>query len=330
MATRNNQPSAGTPSAIEHVQNETLPESMTELVNEYESTIGDREAFLWKWAYHLFPKITLSSVPPQRVDQLRNDKLVGLMFVSVLDDTAEKHGDKATFEEAAKIPFDHQTVNYDREGIDRGVVEFASTLWDTLAPALNDAPRSAEFEEVLRFDITQTLNAMEYSFVANENIEFMTGSELRTYDAHNMMLFVFADIDLAHSPAFDRSELSKLRRVITRAQRMVRIGNWITTWERELSEGDFTSGIVAYALENGIVTVDELRSLRTEPDTATVEQVCDRIREHAIEEEFFRQWADELAVARQFEDEVDSVDLGAYLDGIESVMEYHLTSRGLK
>ena len=330
MATRNLQSRTGPSSPIERVQNVTLPEAMVELVNEYESTIGDREAFLWRWAYHLFPKITLSSVPPGRVDQLRNDKLVGLMFVSVLDDTAEKHGDKATFEEAAKIPFDHQTVDYERDGIDRDVVEFAGDLWDELSPTLHEAPRGAEFEDIIRFDLTQTINAMEYSFVANENLEFMTGSELRTYDAHNMMLFAFADVDLVHSPTFDRSELSLLRRVITRAQRMVRIGNWITTWERELSEGDFTSGIVAHALENQIVTADELRTLRADPDRESVQQIGDRIREHEIEALFLDQWHDELTSARQFEDDIDSVDVGAYLDGIESVMDYHLASRGLK
>lgn len=303
---------------------------MVRFVDEYESTIGDREEFLWKWAYHLFPKITLSSVPPAHVEQLRNAKLLGLMFVSVLDDTAEKHGDKATFEEAAKIPFHHQPVNYERTGIDRRVVEFANDLWDAVAPTLTNAPRSAEFEEMIRFDLKQTINAMDYSFVANDNLDFMTGSELRTYDAHNMMLFAFADIDLVHSAEFDRAELSQLRRVITRAQRMVRIGNWITTWERELSEGDFTSGIVAYALENRIVTTDELRTLRSKPDEVAVEQISDRIRKHAIEEEFLRQWQDELTAAREFEDEIDSVDVVAYLDGVESVMDYHLASRGLK
>lgn len=330
MATRNPQSAAESPSPLERVQNQTLPESAVRFVNEYESTIGDREEFLWKWAYHLFPKITLSCVPPEHVEQLRNAKLVGLMFVSVLDDTAEKHGDKVTFDEAAKIPFEHQSVNYEREGIDREVVEFASNLWDALAPSLTDAPRGAEFEEMVRFDLKQTLNAMDYSFVANDTIEFMTGSELRTYDAHNMMLFAFADIDLVHSPGFDRAELSQLRRVIEHAQRMVRIGNWITTWERELYEGDFTSGIVAYALENRIVTADELRTLRTESDGVKVEQISDRIRKHAIEEEFLRQWQDELTGARQYEDEIDSLDVGAYLDGVESVMDYHLASRGLK
>lgn len=330
MATRTPPPSAGSLSLIERVQNHTLPESSIRLINEYESTVGDREEFLWKWAHHLFPTFTLSGVPPASVGQLQNDKLVGLMFVSVLDDTAEKHGDRATFEEASKIPFDYRTVNYDRDGIDHGVLRFASDLWERLSPALHDAPRSTEFEEILRFDLKQVLNAIEYSFVANQNLEFVNGSELRTYDAHNMMLFAFADIDLIHSPGFDRIELSRLRRVITRAQRMVRIGNWVTTWERELSEGDFTSGIVVYAMENNLVSTDEIHTLRTDPNEESVERITERIQEHAIEEVFLRQWQDELTAAREFEETIDTVDVGGYLDGIASVMDYHLASRGLK
>lgn len=331
MATRNlRKPGAESLALIERVDSHELPETAIELINEYETTVGDREEFLWKWAHHLFPTFTLSSVPSEHVERLQNHKLVGLMFVSVLDDTAEKHGDLATFEEAAKIPFDHRTVNTERNGVNREVVEFANELWDRLKPAFYGAPRSAEFEDILRFDLKQVLNAMDYSFVANQNLEFMTGSELQTYDAHNMMLFAFAGIDLVHSPGFDRLELSRLRRVIKRAQRMVRIGNWITTWERELYEGDFTSGIVAYALENSIVSPDELRKLRSDDDAGSVEQTAELIRDHAIEEAFLRQWQDELDAAREYETDVDSVDVGAYLDGIESVMDYHLASRGLK
>lgn len=315
---------------LERVKEHPLPEQVRPLIDSYETVIGDRDRFLWKWAHHLFPKFTLSSVAPEHVERSRDAKLLGLVFVSVLDDIAEKHKEWATFDEAAKLPFAHQSANYDREGVDQDALAFASDVWDQFSAALRDGPRASEFEDIVQFDLKQVVNAMEYSYLANQNIDAITESEVQAYDAHNMMLYGFADIDLVHSPEFDRADLATLRRVVERAQRMVRIGNWVTTWEREVAEGDFTSGIMAYALKHGVVSADDLRASRQDGGKHQVGSIIRTIREHDVEGVFLRQWGEELAAAREFEGTFDSVDIGTYLDGIETVMEYHLMSRGLK
>lgn len=315
---------------IARVREHTLPEDAIPIIETYDEVIGARDRFLWKWAHHLFPEFTLSCVDPRHVDEVRDAKLFGLVFVSVLDDVAEMQQDTATFEEAAKIPFEHKTVARDREGADPEVLDFASDVWERFAPAIRESPRAAEFGGIVDFDLEQILNSMRYSCIANRNVEFVTGSELRTYDAHNMMLYGFADVDVLHSPSFDRAEMATLRQVVERAQRMARIGNWITTWERELAEGDFVSGVVVYALENDIVTVDELMALRGSPRPETVDELASTIRANAVEGVFLTQWREELARARRLEGDVRSVDLGSYLDGLETVMEYHLASRGMK
>lgn len=315
---------------LERVEKQPLPEHVLPLIDSYEEIVDDRDRFLWKWAHSLFPKFTLSCVDPGRVEEVQDAKLVALLFVSILDDVAEKHQDLTTFEEATKIPFDHRSVNLERDGVDSDVLILASDVWNQLAPTINEGPRSGEFEDIVRFDLKQVLNAMEYSYVANQHLEMISEYELRTYDAHNMMLFGFADMDLVHSPVFDQSDLAVLRRVITRAQRMVRIGNWITTWERELIEGDFTSGVVAHALEHDIVSVDDLRASQEETSDTDVETLVGTIQDHNVEDVFLNLWHQELATGRELEDEIASVDVGTYLDGIETVMEYHLASRGLK
>jgi hypothetical protein len=54
-------------------------------------------------------------------------------------------------------------------------------------------------------------------------------TETNTYDCNNMMFFTYVNTDLMHSPSFDRNELAELRQIVLRAQRMARIGNWVTT-----------------------------------------------------------------------------------------------------
>jgi len=92
---------------IEQVQKHSLPESSAQLVDSDEDVVGDRNRFLWRWVHHLFPKFTLSCVGSDDVESLQDSKLTGLMFVSILDDIGEMHQGRTTFEEAAKIPFEH-------------------------------------------------------------------------------------------------------------------------------------------------------------------------------------------------------------------------------
>lgn len=313
---------------VERIHRHTLPNDLQQWVDDYDETVGDRDAFLWRWGHQLFPEFRLSCVAPEHDARIRDAKMLGLMFVSILDDVAEKHDDGTTFSEASKIPRDHVRVRPDRDGVDGDLVRFAGDVWDEFESTLVSGPRSTEFEEIVRFDLHQVVNAIYYSHVANHNVEFITKSQLQAYETHNMMLFGFAGVDLVHSPAFDVDDLSTLRQVIDGAQRMVRIGNWVTTWERELHEGDVTSGVVAYALERDLLSAADLRAIRT--DGRVAESVVEVLRRHDLEEALYRQWEAELATVRAYEDSVDSVDVHGYLDGIETVMEYHLASEGLK
>jgi hypothetical protein len=145
-----------------------------------------------------------------------------------------------------------------------------------------------------------------------------------------MMLFTYLDLDLMHSPAFDERELWALRRVVGTAQEMVRIGNWITTWEREIHEGDFSSGVIVYALEKGIVDVNELYCLREDPPEDWAETIIDRIQSEGIEEYFLDRWVEKRDTLYTREGDVRSVDISAYTLGIDQVLGYHLASEGWK
>ena len=88
---------------IEEVNAYRLPDRVSELVASYGTTIGDRDRFLWKWLHCMVPKIRLSCVDPASVEHVRDTKVIASMFIVLLDDLAEKHRDRVTFEEAAKI-----------------------------------------------------------------------------------------------------------------------------------------------------------------------------------------------------------------------------------
>ena len=318
---------AGGGGTIEHHE---LPADLIDLIDEYDARVGERDRYLWKWIHHALPDVTLSSVPPACRSEVVDAKLVASMFVVLLDDIGEKRQDRATLTEASKIPFATESPVTDRAEVDSQTIEVAETIWRRFERMIGEGPRREEFADVFEFDLKQTLNAIEYSSLVNENLAMANGDESWAYDCHNMMLFTYSNTDLMFSPTFDRADLGTVRRAVNRTQKLARIGNWITTWERELREGDFTSGVVVHALENGIVTNDELYHLRESGGEREVARIVERIRAQGIEEHFLDEWAAIRREVGAFEPEIDSIDLGSYLEGMETLLHLHIASRGKK
>ncbi|WP_254523833.1 hypothetical protein [Natrinema caseinilyticum] len=312
------------------VRQQDLPDTVLPLIESYDEIAADRDRFLWQWLYHLFPTFRFSCVQDERGRTVRDAKLVATIFAVVADDVAEQHADRATFDELTAIPFDHRRSNPDRDDVDGDVIRFLSDVWEQFTALYDSGPRSAEFEDLLLFDLKQVFQAVEYSYLANDYPGLVSERELWRYDAYNMLIFVYADIDLANAPSFDSSELSLLRQVCDRTQRMARIGNWISTWKRELAEGDCSSGVVVHALENDIVSHETIRTIRRNRTDAVVRPVIESIEESDVVDRFLQCWRAEYEKAMQFESAIDSIDVGTYLDGFERILDYHISSEGHK
>lgn len=310
---------------IEDIQALTLPPAISDLTTEYTARIGHRNGFIWKWLYAVFPPIRLSTVDDSRTEIVRCQKVLLTLFITLLDDLTDVHGDKQTFDQARKIPFPGTTADSSTDGVQQSYLEFAQTVWDAFHSTLTDAARYDEFKNVFFYDLRQAINAMDYGWLLNDYPELTntTGSDI--YGPHNMVLFGYAAIDLMHSPNFNCADLGILRECIWDAQRLARIGNWVTTWEREIREGDYTSGVVIRALTNGVVTIEELES-----DAVPDAQLITRIHDEDIEEQYLNEWDDLYAELLNRNYRTKSVDIPAYVRGMKTVRKLHLASRGHK
>lgn len=302
-----------------------LPETVLSNVEKYEAVGGDRDRFVWKWIYSLLPAFTLSSVPRENAGSARIQKTNLTILITLLDDLAEKHGDTQTFEEIWHLVTRGEPDDAQRSG-DEEIVDFADLLWSELEAGLADAPRHEEMREVFDYDLRQALNAMDYSRMINDHLPMANLEGTQHYGPHNMVMFPYAGIDVMHSPSFKFTDLGELRELIWGLQKMARIGNWLTTWEREIHEGDYTAGIVVYALRNDVITFDELRTSGPERRNELVKRIKDR----GIEDRFMNEWHRRYRVITEKDYQADSVDLDAYMEGMETVMEHHLASRGHK
>lgn len=83
---------------------------------------------------------------------------------------------------------------------------------------------------------------------------------------------------------------------------MIRIGNCLSTWKKELSDGDLTSGICAYAVSLNLMDARNLNSL-------SKTDIIRKINRSCIQEELLKEKQQSYHRIRRFCKEIQSVDL---------------------
>lgn len=316
---------------LQEIENHILPPVIDDLIRDYHQFESARPQFMWKWVHKLAPENTLPCVDSTYTEKVPIDKTIAILFITLLDDLLEKEQDNTTFQVASHIPFEREkspiTETFHEE-YNRDYVAFTQRVWDLLIERIQRSPDYDTYSELFRYDVKLANNAIEYSNFVTHHPELATTQELERYESHNMMMFAYADIDLMHTRNGVGDDFAKLREAIWHAQLMARIGNWLSTWERELTEGDYSAGIVVYALENGIISSDELKAL--DSDKRNVEEFIDRVHAKNVEEIFIERWYEQYSKLREIDSELHELDLTRFIKGTKEVFRYHLASKGLK
>jgi transketolase C-terminal domain/subunit len=288
------------------------------------SRVGARDVYLWRWCLHGLRLTSLSCIAPELRDDLCETKLLAVMYGVMLDDVADKGGEETFLTELTKIisgahPRDFSKFSSEQQAYAR----YTCDLWESFEHRLKGSPCYTDYEELLAYDHQQILNTMSYSCLVNRHPALLNVQEHDMYLPHNMQMMSFATMDLMCSPDFDRRELGRLREVIWHAQSMGRIGNLVSTWQREIADRDFTSGVFARALCEGDLTLEDLRSAPPQ----TIEAA---IRRGGHELYFLRKWEAHRKTIQMMSPHIRSVDVDALLAALQRLIHMELSSRGFK
>ena len=139
----------------------------------------------------------------------------------------------------------------------------------------------------------------------------------------------FGTADLMASPDFDRRELGRVREAIFHAQMMGRIGNLISTWERELDDADFTSGLFAHALLCGDVSLQNLQGAVL-GEAAESAHVATALSTGRSQKFFLRRWRMRRRRIEALAEQIQTVDVRQLLSGLDELLVMELESRGRK
>jgi hypothetical protein len=162
--------------------------------------------------------------------------------------------------------------------------EIFTDTWKTFQHAIEQTPNYALLKNELEQSIDAWIKSFEYSlWLENTSrIDEKWESHLDII-APSGTTHLAGLIDLLFIPNISAEQVSIASEVFLLTQKQVQIANWITTWQREFGQGDFSSGVFSMALENGWITPNDLQN-------GDIEIVRQKIQNSPIENRLWAEW----------------------------------------
>jgi hypothetical protein len=266
--------------------------------------------------------LTLSCVTPALRRDVCETKFLAAMFNVLLDDLIDERHDPDAMRDVMRLMSDDAAA---ADVVSRlgAYGEFTRQVWSEIWRKAAAYPRYREFQRLLLYDFKQLGNTVDYSELLYRHPSLINETEHDLYSPHGMMVACAATLDLMCSPAFDVEELGRLREVLWHANSMARIGNLMSTWQREIGDDDFSSGVFAHAVSQGWLNPEDLSSA----NRARIEAA---VRDSGGEREYAHRWERHRERLTQMSDRLHSVSVPMLADGLERLFASELVSRGRK
>jgi hypothetical protein len=305
---------------VEAVNAVKLPPELQKWVKEYEK-VGERDEYIWKWFLKIEKEINSPFIIETHQKSLQEVRFLMAMFVILLDDVADQQQNSRLLNELLKIPFNQNYTKFNKlNQKEKEYLDFAIKVWLWINFLIKDYQRYKKFKNLFKYDIKQIFNAIKYDYLINKNRYLINKTEFWLYSPHTMQILTTATLNLMCTSMFDIRELGIIREVFLEAQKMARIGNWISTWEREINENDFTSGIFAYAVSSNIITVQELLNTNSS-------EIIRKIKRAEIENKLLREWDNCYRTVFRFEEKIKTINIQKLLNGLEKLLILEIISR---
>jgi hypothetical protein len=303
---------------VEIIQAIELPPEIKNWVKEYEK-VGDRPEFLWKWMYLGVQIVTAPFVPKKYERSLWEVKTLIIMFITLIDDIADKTQNKKLLNELLKIPFEKELIDKDiLDYNEKKYVEIAINLWKYIEAKLSDYTNYSRFKIIFEYDFCQVLNEMRYSQLVNDNNYLINKIEYWEILPYNMQGIVSYTVDLMCWKNINFEQIGKIRETAWLLQRMAKIANWVSTWERELEESDLTNGVICEVIDKNLINYKDLKRYP---------EISKKINKIFIEKILLDEWEKAYLTISGFKKELKNIDIKRILSDAEKFLFIHLISK---
>lgn len=302
-----------------------LPPKLQKWAREYEK-IGGRDGFIWK--LFLKAKREINCMPvkkPYRAPLMEINFLI-TMFVVLLDDVADKNQNKKLLNKLIKVPLMKNSAKYGKfNKKEKDYLSFTVKVWERINQLVIKSPLYEKFKDMFKRDINQMIRAINRDCFINKNHCAINKTDYWLHSPHAMQFIIGAAVNLMHLSVFVPRELKIVGEIAWQGQKMARVGNCVSTWEREINDNDFSSGVFAYAIDSGTLTVQDLTN-------ANRAEIIKKIKKADIEGKLLKEW--EKARNRIFyfweRKKIKTMNIKKFIKGLDNLLALEMISKNHK
>ncbi|PIS08066.1 hypothetical protein COT78_00270 [Candidatus Berkelbacteria bacterium CG10_big_fil_rev_8_21_14_0_10_43_13] len=306
---------------IKEIQNEQFSATLAPFIERYKTVGKRKEIFVFEWCYRINQRWMVLDVLDSEKNRLRDIKTLLNMFVVLIDDISEEKNNGDLLAELLKLPSGNKPAHINLNQDDVEYLQLTSDVWDSISHQVKQFPLYKKYKDCFDFDVFQLINAVKFGKFITDNKYHMNQLEYWQYFPNSMQIIINADLDLMCTPSFEESDLSKYREMILVTQKMARIGNWLTTWKREVLSDDYSSIVLPYAIDQNIISYDDLDN---------PELVISKIDKSDARQHFLDEWQKLYDTSAEIGKQIQSADYIKILNRFEYLLRMHLISDDLK
>lgn len=290
--------------------------------------LGKRGTYLWDWVYTNCTNTQLQSNSYRNIINERfanNIKTLGVLWDVLIDDIVDELDIDLAKEMTPYLLDD--LAKGKKEGLSSAMIDYilySKKIYSLIYDLCSHLPYFKRYHPKLIYEYNRLSDTMRYSLSIRENASNISLHSYIDKLSNNMHMRINGTIDLmCIAEELTPEKLSDIQTIFTIAQRMGRIGNSITTYERELPKKDFSSEIIAFLLEYNFIEPIHLQ------DT---EYIFHIINKTDIENTMWKIWWNyyKLLLVYQDKGNLKELNLDKYIKGIIKLKSFHKESRGKK
>lgn len=286
----------------------------------YPALYTHRTFFVWQFSQAGY-QITSLNLSDNDFLESNSLKCQAVFMTVLLDDICDLGQDRLLFDKVILALTKGEITGIDG---DVELCRFILDIWLNLQFAIEQTPNYSLVKPLLDQAYQDWITSFEYSLLIQDHSFHAKDNWEKHLEiiAHSTIIYWAALIDLLFVPHLLAHQAESASQVFLRTQKMAEIGNWVSTWERELAQRDFTSGIYAIALENDWITWDDL-------NYESLDDVKQKIQSSPVESYLWNEWERLRVESQQIVSEIQLPALNGYVESFSAIMFMQLASKGL-
>ena len=267
---------------IKTVKQTKLPRELEGWVEEYEN-FGKRSLFFWQFMFR--GQRMFSFIKKGQKHKTIELKFLITILIILFDDIADQKRDPRLLSNMLKIIINNgENISYKNlSSKEINYLKFTLKIWGAINKKIKKLPRFIELEEVFKYDIYQTINAMKYAYLINKKPFLINKTEYWLYVPHTLQGMINCTLDLMCLTKKHLKEAGVIREIFWNSQRMGRISNCLSTWKNEFKKEDLTSAVLVYAINYKLIKFSDLYKKNKN-------EIIELIEGSTIRNKLFEEW----------------------------------------